>query len=258
MRGRGARMTVNKATRSLMLVVLSFVLSRAMHGQTTTTNTDCTLNGNTANCTSTSTSDAAQIAQQQAQQAERDKQLNEMGQNLGNALGTAINNGRIRKGIRKYCDAHPGENFAWQVNGKVVTSGVCPGELPLALARQQFIDAERQAFIKNGVAGYAEFSGDALTIHSERASAMRFHANISDLRMLAAIRAVRAKTFVYTNDEGQRFEYDAVAGHEVPSTARVPAATPAATAVSASSEQSLTPCPAGMVRTPTSYGSLCK
>ncbi|MGA7078577.1 MAG: hypothetical protein WBQ43_20600 [Terriglobales bacterium] len=54
---------------------------------------------------------------------------------------------------------------------------------------------------------------------------MRFHANISDARMLAAIRAVRAKTFVYTNDEGQRFEYDAVAGHEVTSAVATPSAT---------------------------------
>jgi hypothetical protein len=252
-------MTVKRATRNLAtLAVLSFALRYSLHGQTTTTNTDCNLNGNTANCTSTSTSDAAQIAQQQAQQAERDKQLSEAGQNLGNALGTAINNARIRKGIRKYCDAHPGENFAWQVNGKVVTSGVCPGELPLALARQQFIDGQRQAFIKNGVAGYAEFSGDTLIIHSERASAMRFHANIADVRMLAAIRAVHAKTFVYTNDQGQRFEYDAVAGHDVTSAVATPAVTPAAATVSASSEQALSPCPAGTVRMPTADGGGCK
>jgi hypothetical protein len=229
-----------------------------LHGQTTTTNTDCNLNGNTANCTSTSTSDAAQIAQQQAQQAERDKQLNEVGQNLGNAVGSAINNARIRKGIRKYCDAHPGKNFTWQVNGKIVTSGVCPGELPTALARQQFIEWQRNGSVKNGVAGYAGFSGDTLIIHSERASAMRFHANISDARMLAAIRAVRAKTFVYTNDEGQRFEYDAVAGHEVTSAVATPAVTPAAATVSASSEQALSPCPAGTVRMPTADVGGCK
>ncbi|MGA9389380.1 MAG: hypothetical protein WBV69_02940 [Candidatus Sulfotelmatobacter sp.] len=86
---------------------------------------------------------------------------------------------------------------------------------------------------------------------------MRFHAKISDAQALAALRAVKARAFVYTNDEGLRFEYDAVAGREVTSVAETSAATPPAATASASSEQA-PPCPAGTVRTAASYGSVCK
>jgi hypothetical protein len=175
----------------VVAAVLHTVTSRPVQGQTTTTNTDCTINGNTANCTSTSTSDAARIAQQQVQQAERDRQFNEMGSAIGARIGNAMLRHKVRKGVETYCDQHPGEPWTWQVNGQPL-SGMCPGELPLPLGRQRFIERQRQAFMKNGVAGYAEFSGDTLIVHSERASAMRFHANIADVHMLAAIRTVQA------------------------------------------------------------------
>jgi hypothetical protein len=207
-------MTANKVTHNLVLIVLSFVLCHSMQGQTTTTNTDCSLNGNTASCTSTSTSDAAQIAQQQAQQAERDKQLNDMGNAIGAGISNAMLRHKVKKDVEKYCGQHPGEPWTWQVNGQPL-SGVCPGELPVALARQRFIDGQRRAFLKNGVAGYAEFSGDTLIIHSERASAIRFHAGVSDVKFLTLFRSMNANTYIYTNDADQRFEFDVAHNREV-------------------------------------------
>lgn len=45
---------------------------------------------------------------------------------MGNAIGVGISNAmlrnKVKKGIEKYCDQHPGENYAWQVDGKVVAS----------------------------------------------------------------------------------------------------------------------------------------
>jgi hypothetical protein len=209
-------MTANKAAYRPALIVLSIVLCQSMHGQTTTTNTDCSLNGNMANCTSTSTSDAAQIAQQQAQQAERDKQLNDAGSAIGVGISNAILRHKVKKGVEKYCEQHPGETWTWQVEGQAL-SGVCPGELPVALARQQFIDGQRRAFIKNGVAGYAEFKGDTLIIHSERASAIRFHARVSDVKSLPLFHSMNVNTYIYTNDADQRFEFDIAHNHEVAS-----------------------------------------
>jgi hypothetical protein len=74
-----------------------------------TTDTNCNVNGSTANCTSRTTDNAAQ--QQRAYEA---------GQQVGNALGAALGLG-IRKGIqahdahklrsdqKTYCEGHPGE-----------------------------------------------------------------------------------------------------------------------------------------------------
>ncbi|MGA9389381.1 MAG: hypothetical protein WBV69_02945 [Candidatus Sulfotelmatobacter sp.] len=120
-------MTVNRATHNVVLIVLSFVLCQSMQGQTTTTNTDCSLNGNTANCTSTSTSDAAQIAQQQAQQAERDKQLNDMGNAIGVGISNAMLRHKIKKGVEKYCGQHPGEPWTWQGEWSSVIRGLSGG-----------------------------------------------------------------------------------------------------------------------------------
>ncbi len=80
--------------------------------------------------------------------------------------------------------------------------------------------ADRQAFIKvfddmqrkEGVAAYADFSGDVLTIHSERCSSLRFHVLLADEQMLAKLKQMGFKTFLYTNDADQKFTYDLLTG----------------------------------------------
>src|ERR1017187_4249323 len=89
-----------RKTKIMVLVILTFATRPSMHGQTTTTTTNCNVYGNTANCTSTSSDDSAQ----KAQQAEQQRQAYETGQKLG--AGLAFN-----RNLRKYCAAHPGEDW---------------------------------------------------------------------------------------------------------------------------------------------------
>jgi hypothetical protein len=103
-----------------------------MYGQTTTTDTNCTMNGNTANCTSTSTDDSAQRQAQAAAQAEKDRQ----GEALGNSMGTALGRGIIAMHeahqVKKYCKQHPGEVWTRTSNadGHVLATGQCNFEKP--------------------------------------------------------------------------------------------------------------------------------
>lgn len=82
--------------------------------------------------------------------------------------------------------------------------------------RQKLINAIGASFQKEGVMGYAEISGDKLTVHSERASAMRFHMILAHQRGLAMVRRAGIATYVYTNDADQTFVYDMKAGQIVP------------------------------------------
>lgn len=120
-------MTMNSAACKIaVLVVLSFALHHSMNGQTTTTNTNCSVYGNTANCTSTSTDDSAQ----RAQQAEQQRQAYETGQQIGAAFGQAMQAHAFSKGLRKYCDAHPGEDWKYRstADGHTISSGHCPSD----------------------------------------------------------------------------------------------------------------------------------
>ena len=62
--------------------------------------------------------------------------------------------------------------------------------------------------------GYAEVSDDTLTIHSERASAMRFRMILAS-RELSMIRRAGIATYIYTNDADQSFVYDVKVGQIV-------------------------------------------
>ena len=151
-------MRMKNATRSLaILVLLLFAIRHSMYGQTTTTNTDCTINGNTANCTSTSTDDSAQRQAQAAAQAEKDRQAEELGKNMGNAMGglvgAAMRKHAIAKQYKAYCNQHPGESWARRdAKGTVLDQGTCPG----TLTRQQVIDDLNRNFQTQKVVGYAE------------------------------------------------------------------------------------------------------
>jgi hypothetical protein len=75
--------------------------------------------------------------------------------------------------------------------------------------RPKMIAAENATFKKDGVAGYAEIVNDTYTIHSERASSIRFRANVVDNKeYVAALQRAGITTLVYTNDADLKFVYD--------------------------------------------------
>jgi hypothetical protein len=81
--------------------------------------------------------------------------------------------------------------------------------------RQRLIKGVNAEFQRGGIVGYAEISGDKLTIHSERASAMRFRMLLAS-RQLSMIRRAGIATYVYTNDGDQNFVYDVKSSQIVP------------------------------------------
>src|ERR1035438_5920512 len=109
------------------LVVLIALLSVSCVAQTTTTDTNCTMNGNTANCTSTSTDNSAAIRAQQERQAEQDKANEQLGAAVGKAMGSAVNGLIMGHRIKSYCKKHPGETWTLSNNntGEVYNSGQC-------------------------------------------------------------------------------------------------------------------------------------
>jgi hypothetical protein len=128
-------MTINVAIRRVAALGILLFTSHVQCQQTTTTNTDCNLYGNTANCNSTSTT-----TDTGAQQAERNREAYETGQKIGTALGQgmagAMQAHSFSKGLRKYCDAHPGQEWAYysRADGHKLSSGHCPSNDEKALA----------------------------------------------------------------------------------------------------------------------------
>ncbi|HLM81910.1 MAG TPA: hypothetical protein VK302_14990 [Terriglobales bacterium] len=74
--------------------------------------------------------------------------------------------------------------------------------------RQKLINGINASFQKGGVMGYAEISGDKMTVHSERASAMRFHMIMASRREISMARRAGITMYIYTNDADQSFQYD--------------------------------------------------
>jgi len=237
MEKRDGGMTMNATRRLAVLVVLSFALRHSMHGQTTT-NTDCNVYDNRVNCTSTSTDNSAAIRAQQERQAEQDKANEQAGAAVGKAMGTAMNGLMVGHKIKSYCKQHAGESYTWTWPDGRKQEGVCPGTL--VVTKEKLIEASNSTFRAEKVVGYAESSGDTFTIHSERASDMRFHMILANKQRMESFRMAGIKTFVYTNDSDQRFTYDLVADHVVtpgvpsPAPAAVPAALAAAPAATPS------------------------
>ena len=80
--------------------------------------------------------------------------------------------------------------------------------------RPKLVEGINASFRKETVVGYAEISGDDLTVHSERASAMRFHMMLANQQWLSLLRRAGIATVVYTDDADQRFVYDVKSGSE--------------------------------------------
>ena len=194
--------------RKLAIGMLFLLATTATFAQTVTTTTNCTVNGsgNSASVNCTSTDDAAQQKAIADAQAAQKKSNDEMFAHMGNGVSNLILRAKINKSIRQYCDQHQGEPWT---NGQ--NSGVCPGELSQAAARSGLFIYYTDGFKKTGVAGYAEIVGDRLTVHSERASAMRFNMILHDpanQRLVELIKQAGIMTYVYTNDADVNLTYD--------------------------------------------------
>jgi hypothetical protein len=83
----------------------------------------CTLNGNTAQCTST---DNGALA------AERQREAYETGQALGQSIGMAIFRAHFPGWRRKYCSKHPSQPFVYANASGDSISGTCPNAEGLA------------------------------------------------------------------------------------------------------------------------------
>jgi hypothetical protein len=94
------------------------------------------------------------------------------------------------------------------------------------VARRLFTGSLQAEFAKAGVAGYAKFDGDVLTVHSERASLMRFHGITSDEKFLPWFRTMNVKTYIYTNDADKTFKFDVANNREVTTDTTAVAGTP--------------------------------
>ncbi len=119
-------------TQGRVIIGVFLLFAPIIRGQqTTTTNSNCNLYGNNANCTSTSTTTDNAAQQQQAYEA---------GQRVGSAIGQGIAAGMqahaFSKGLQRYCDAHPGEEWHYysRTDGHALSSGHCPSDDDKALA----------------------------------------------------------------------------------------------------------------------------
>jgi hypothetical protein len=119
---------------------------------------------------------------------------------FGNLLSTK-EGGSIAKGVRGAC-ALILSNWSNRVGSK-----------------QKLLDAINGAFQRDGILGYAELSGEKLTVHSQRATEMRFHMTLVSGRMLDMMRRAGVSTYTYTNDSDQNFLYDVRAAQIIPFTA---------------------------------------
>ena len=106
--------------------------------------TNCTTIGDNTHCVSTSTDNSAQ--QQQAYEA---------GQKIGNALGTGFSTAMqahsFDKGLRKYCDAHPGEEWTYRsrLDGHTLSSGHCPSDSDISLQAANAFMSRHRDYIKS-------------------------------------------------------------------------------------------------------------
>ena len=122
------------------VAIFAVALLGSMHGQTTT-DTTCldTLTG--MSCTST-TRDRA---------AEQQRQY-EQGRQMGQDLGNIIANSRARHWVKKFCAAHPGQSWWYQMSTGERFTGDCPvggGASQPAEAEDKVGQARRTFLVKH-------------------------------------------------------------------------------------------------------------
>jgi hypothetical protein len=76
------------------------------------------------------------------------------------------------------------------------------------VARQRLVQAINASFQRDRTAGYAEISGDKLTVHSEHANPMHFRMILANEWQRSMMQRAGIATFGYTNDSDQNFTFD--------------------------------------------------
>jgi hypothetical protein len=99
-----------------------------------------------------------------------------------------------------------------EAGGPEVPPAIEPPKPSGLAARDFLLKTINASFTKEGVAGYTEIAGDKLIIHSERASAVRFHMIVANEKLISVMREAGIATCQYTNDAEQNFAYDVKAG----------------------------------------------
>jgi len=89
--------------------------------QNSATNTNCQINGNTANCTSTT-----QHAPQAATPSQSLEQGYRVGRDMGQPLGQAIAYHRANRWVKKFCKKHPGASWWYSSAATGRLEGTCP------------------------------------------------------------------------------------------------------------------------------------
>lgn len=202
------------------LVAIGILLFAAVGaaGQTTTTDSNCSIystgaNTASADCTSTTHTPPQPVPLDQDPSYKVGQQLGKGVGNLGTAL---IVNHKRAKMIKEYCATHSGEDYGQKdASGTFTKLGTCPGAIPVARRQQILIQSVRADATKTGIAKFAEVKGNTYVLHSERAGVVRFHSLITDPAFMTDMKQAELKTFVYTNDKDQTFTYDLVSGKEI-------------------------------------------
>jgi hypothetical protein len=104
-----------------------------------------------------------------------------------------------------------------EVLGTLNPSQITVEQVKSRADRQKMIEAENAGFKKENVVGFAEIVGDSYIVHCERASSMRFHANmLNNKGYMAALQRAEILLLIYTNDTDQKFVFDMKTGQIVP------------------------------------------
>jgi hypothetical protein len=101
-------------------ILILLTAGSAFGQQTSTTDTNCNVNGQQVNCTSNTTSTGSTTDSTDAQRAEQQREMNENSKAAGAALGSAIGNVILKHRVNKWCEGHPAGSWNFP-NGKNVT-----------------------------------------------------------------------------------------------------------------------------------------
>jgi hypothetical protein len=199
----------------LGFIAVPFVAVSCVAQVTTTTN--CNINSTgpnsaSADCDSTSVDQGAQT---RANNEAAQKLGENTGKAVGGLIGLTIRNHADKKRLKQYCEAHPGELYEVTLpNGTVSSTGKCDGAMSTARVRELLTQNLCAGAIKAGKACFVTVQGDVMTTHSERASLVRYHMVMSDAKLVQSLKQAELKTYIYTNDSDQKFEYDVATGKD--------------------------------------------
>jgi hypothetical protein len=102
-------------TLSVVAMIAFFVAGATGQNSTSTTQTDCSLHGNTADCTSTTQTQTYPPPQpRQSTQAYQNGYIT--GQAIGNSMAKSIAVHRANNWVKKYCKKHGSGSSWWYYN----------------------------------------------------------------------------------------------------------------------------------------------